>query len=101
MRISIGDAIRSLKPDKMTDDENRVMKLVRQTPLSVSELIRGIENGAQDVRTPEKVISAIYTEDDNTQQRMTVKSRHSSCRTAVLQAVANLYLRRKVMLDLA
>ncbi len=99
-KISIGDAIRSLKPDKMTDDENRVMKLVRQTPLSVSELIRGIENGVRDVRTPEKVISAIYTEDDDTQERMTVKSRHSSCTTAVLQAVANLYLRRRVVLDM-
>ena len=100
-RITGSEAIRAMRPEHLTGDENRVMKLVRQTPLSVSELIRCIENGVRDVDTPEKVITAIYTDEEDTQERMQITSRQADCKTAVLEAVANLYLRRRVMLDMA
>ena len=99
-RITGREAIRAMRPEHLTGDENRVMKLVRQTPLSVSELIRCIENGIWDVDTPEKVITAIYTDEEDTQERMQITSRQADCKTAVLEAVANLYLRRRVMLDM-
>ena len=99
-RITGSEAIRAMRPEHLTGDENRVMKLVRQTPLSVSELIRCIENGVWDVDTPEKVITAIYTDEEDTQERMQITSRQADCKTAVLEAVANLYLRRRVILDL-
>ena len=100
-RITGSEAIRAMRPEHLTGDENQVMKLVRQTPLSVSELIRCIENGVKDVNTPEKVFTAIYTDEEDTQERMQITSRQADCKTAVLQAVANLYLRRRVMLDMA
>ena len=100
-RITGREAIRAMRPEHLTGDENRVMKLVRQTPLSVSELIRCIENGVWDVDTPEKVITAIYTDEEDTQERMQITSRQADCKTAVLEALANLYLRRRVMLDMA
>ena len=100
-RITGSEAIRAMRPEHLTGDENRVMKLVRQTPLSVSELIRCIENGVWDVDTPEKGITAIYTDAEDTQERMQSTSRQADCKTAVLEAVANLYLRRRVMLDMA
>ena len=100
-RITGREAIRAMRPEHLTGDENRVMKLVRQTPLSVSELIRCIENGVWDVDTPEKVITAIYTDEEDTQERMQITSRQADCKTAVLEAVANLYLRRRVILDMA
>ena len=100
-RITGSEAIRAMRPEHLTGDENRVMKLVRQTPLSVSELIRCIENGVWDVDTPEKGITAIYTDEEDTQERMQITSRQADCKTAVLEAVANLYLRRRVMLDMA
>ena len=99
-RITGREAIRAMRPEHLTGDENRVMKLVRQTPLSVSELIRCIENGVRDVDTPEKVITAIYTDEEDTQERMQITSRQADCKTAVLEAVANLYLRRRVILDM-
>jgi len=100
-KITGKEAIRILKPDKLTPDERRVLRLVRQTPLSVSELIRCFDNGVRDVSTPDKVISAIYTDDSDTQDRISASSRQSENRTRTLQAAANLYLGRKVMLDLA
>ena len=92
-RITGSEAIRAMRPEHL--------KLVRQTPLSVSELIRCIENGVWDVVSPEKVITAIYTDEEDTQERMQITSRQADCKTAVLEAVANLYLRRRVMLDMA
>ena len=100
-KIKVREAIRLLKPDHMTADERRVIDLVRQTPLSVSELIRCFDNGVTEVRTPDEVISAIYTDDDDDQEWIRLVSRQSEHRTQVLQATANLYLRHKVMLDMA
>ena len=100
-RIKIREAAMILKPDQMTPDERRVIGLIRQTPLSVSELIRCFDNKVTDVRTPDKVIAAIYTDDDDDQERIKLVSRQSEHRTQVLQATANLYLRHRVMLDMA
>lgn len=100
-KLTLRNAFRLLAPERLTDTESRVLKLVRQTPLSVSELIRCFDYGVRHIRTPEKVIDAIYTEEDDTQDSIRVTSGQSENRTAVLLAVANLYLNRKAMLDQA
>ncbi len=100
-KITVLDALRLLKPEPVVGEELRVLKLVRQTPLSVSELIRCFDYGVRRVRTPDMVIDAIYTEEEDTQERIRIASRQSEHRTQVLQAAANLYLRHRVMLDMA
>lgn len=100
-KITLREASRVLKPTCQTKAERQVMRLVRQTPLSVSELIRCIDYGVRNVRTPDKVIQAIYPDENDTQERVAVLSRQSDNRTRILEAVANLYLSHKVMLDLA
>jgi len=99
--VGLREAVRCLKPVKMEDDERRVMALVRKTPLSVSELIRGFDNGVRKAGTAEQVIEAIYTDFGDTREQIRIQSGLSSNRTAVLQAVADLYLRPRVVLDMA
>jgi len=53
------------------------------------------------LNTPDEVISAIYTDEEDDQERIRKLSRGSENRAAVLQATANLYLNHKVMLDMA
>ena len=100
-KITLIEAGRILRPESLPGEERRVLGLVRQTPLSVSELIRCFDSGVMSLNTPDEVISAIYTDEEDDQERIRTLSRGSGNRAAVLQATANLYLNHKVMLDMA
>ena len=88
-----------LQPDKGTEAEQRIMKLVTQTPLSVPELVRCFENDVRDVSSADKVISAIYTEESDNQARLNNACSLSNHRQDVLEATTNLYLTRQVILE--
>ena len=100
-RITLWEAGRILRPKSLPGEERRVLSLVQQTPLSVSELIRCFDSGVMSLNTPDEVISAIYTDEEDDQERIRKLSRGSGNRAAVLQATANLYLNHKVRLDMA
>lgn len=96
-KISFSDSCKLLKLPKFSEAEDRVMNLVEQTPLSTSEIIRCFERGVKDVSTAAKVISGIYPE--SCQSAIANEEFLSPQSTAVLQAVSNLYLGRKVILE--
>ena len=98
-KIKLKDAVKLMRPESHTADERRILGLINQTPLSVSELIRCLDNGVYDVHTPDRVIDAVYSEESDTQTRMHCTSNLSDNRQKVLEAAANLYLARKVILE--
>jgi len=95
------DMLSLLREPRGSNDEARILALIEQTPLSTSELIRCFERGIEDVSTPEKVIAAVYPEEDNDQAHIASEEMLSPFTNSVLQAVSNLYLSRKVILELA
>ncbi len=100
--VSLPDAFDRMRTDSIMDgSESRVISLVEQTPLSTAELIRCFERGISDVSTPEKVIAGIYPEDEATQARIAAEQYGSTQKQLVLQAVANLYLSRQIILEVA
>ena len=98
-KVNIFEAVYLLQPEKSSEAEQRIMKLVTQTPLSVPELVRCFENDVRDVSSADKVISAIYTEESDNQARLNNASGLSDYRQKVLEATANLYLTRQVILE--
>lgn len=98
-KVNFFEAVYLLQPDKGTEAEQRIMKLVTQTPLSVPELVRCFENDVRDVSSADKVISAIYTEESDNQARLNNACSFSNHRQDVLEATANLYLTRQVILE--
>ena len=98
-KVNIFEAVYLLQPEKSSEAEQRIMKLVAQTPLSVPELVRCFENDVRDVSSADKVISAIYTEESDNQARLNNASGLSDYRQKVLEATANLYLTRQVILE--
>lgn len=98
-KVNFFEAVYLLQPEKTTEAERRIMKLVHQTPLSVPELVRCFENGVRDVSSADKVIAAIYTEESDNQARLNNASSLSDFRHDVLEATANLYLTRQVILE--
>ena len=100
-QITIPDFFHMVRGQTYSTDENRVIDLVEQTPLSTSEIIRCFERNLTDVSTAEKVITGIYGDEDSEQSRIANEEFNAIQKRAVLQAVSNLYLKRKVLLELA
>lgn len=98
-KVNFFEAVYLLQPETSSVAERRIMKLVLQTPLSVPELVRCFENNVRDVSSADKVISAIYTEESDNQARLNNASSLSDYRHDVLEATANLYLTRQVILE--
>lgn len=84
------------KPDKY---EAQVMELSRQALLSTAELIKCAEVGTSDVSTGEKIMEALYNDDDTTSENIMYEMLGAEQRKRVTLAVANLYLRKQIILE--
>ena len=98
--LRITDVLLGTRERNWTKDETRVLSLVEQTPLSTAELIRCFDRSITDVSTAAKVINGIYSVDDSDQKHIANEQFHSVYTRPVLQAVSNLYLNRKILLEL-
>lgn len=96
-KLPITGALQAMKERKLTSNESRVVNLVEQTPLSTTELIRCFDRSVYDVSSAEKVIAAIYT--DSTQKEIASEQFWSPNTNPVLEAVSNLYLDRRIILE--
>ena len=90
-----------MKAPKTSEDEARVIQLIEQTPLSTSEIICCFAKDIQDVSTAEKVIAGIYAAESDDQVSIANAQKNAEQRDAVLTAVSNLYLQRRILLELA
>lgn len=98
-KLPLREFCRACQEVKLGASEMRVMDLVRQTPLSTAELIRCFDLGLRDVNTPEKLLRGLYPDEDSDQAHIANEEICSENVIAVLQAVSNLYLNRKVILE--
>jgi len=83
--------------DKPSEREARVMALSRQALLSTAELVKCAEVGAEDVSTDEKLMDALYDDDDTTCYNIADMMLTAESREWVTVAVANLYLRKQII----
>ena len=97
--IGLTDIFRLSRIWNLSSDEDRVIRLVEQTPLSTAEIIRCFEREIFDVSSPEKVIAGIYPDDDSEQCRIANEETLSKRKNSVLRAVSNLYLNRRAILE--
>ncbi len=75
------------------------MALARQELLSTAELVKCEELGVKDVSTGEKLMAALYDDDDTTSDNMPARMRTAKSRELVTLAVANLYLRKQIIFE--
>lgn len=81
--------------DKRTGQETQIMRLVHQAFMSVGELVKCVEIGAEDVSTDEKLMRALYDDDYTTDLNIADMMRTAKWRKGVTEAIANLYLRKR------
>lgn len=87
--------------DRPSRREAQVMALSRQALLSIAELIKCAEVGATDVSTDEKLMEALIDNDYTSSDSIAFEMLESKQRIPVTMAVANLYLRKQIILERA
>ena len=87
--------------DKPSPLEARVMALARQAALSTAELVKCAEVDARDVSSGEKIMETLYNDDYTTSDNILWEMLRSDYRAPITLAVANLYLRRQIILERA
>lgn len=97
--VPIAKARRLFLRDRRSDEERRVMALSRQALLSTGELIKCIENQVYDLSTDQKVLEALYSDEHTTCDNIGAAMCGTRSQEAVTIAVANLYLRKQVILE--
>jgi len=85
--------------DRPSEREAQVMALSRQALLSTAELVKCAEVGVRDISTDEKLMDALYNDDDTTSDNISCLMRLSAKSQAVTLAVANLYLRQQIIFE--
>ena len=97
--VPISRARELLRRDQPSETEARVITLARQEMLSTAELVKCVEVGARDISTGEKLMEALYDDDDTTSDNMPALMRTAKSREEITMAVANLYLHKRIIFE--
>lgn len=98
-RIPYSAAKKILKRDKRTADERKVMHLTKQMILSTAEIVKCFEQEKIDFCCEEELLDLLYGDNITTSDNLADTIRYlPECRP-VITSIANLYLRRQIILE--
>lgn len=95
--VPISKARELFQKDRPSEEEVQVMALSRQALLSTAELIKCAELGVRDISTDEKLMDALYNDEDTTSDNIADMMLTAKSRERITAAVANLYLRKQII----
>ena len=95
--IPASQARKLFQKDQPSEEEAQVMALSRQALLSTAELVKCAELGVRDVSTDEKLMDALYNDNDTTSDNIPDMMLTAKNRERITTAVANLYLRQQII----
>lgn len=98
-RVAFSKSKKVFVQEVLTKDEKKVMFLSHQYLLSTAELITCVEKKVKDVSTNDKVLQALYEEDDITCDNIGFLSRFYTSKQPMLIAISNLYLKKQILLE--
>ena len=89
--VPIFKARELFQKDRPSEEEAQVIALSRQALLSTAEL------GVRDISTDEKLMDALYNDEDTTSDNIADMMLTAKNRERITAAVANLYLRKQII----
>ncbi len=98
-RIPFSVARQLLGTDARSEDEKKVMRLAKRALLSTAEIIKCVEGNHLDFHTEEQLLDALYHDDITTCDTIAETSRLMKCCRPILSSVANLLLRKQIILE--
>lgn len=85
--------------EKITQNERKVLELSENTGVTAAEIIQCAEKNIKSIKDEEDIMAKLYDDPDTTSDTINTVSRFSQLKTDVLQAVANLYLKKKIVFE--
>lgn len=83
---------------KITHNERNVLKLSRRVGITASEIIRCAENNVRKISSEDDIMDKLYNNGE-TYETMAIQSRFSELKSDVVRAVANLYLKKRIIFE--
>ena len=83
----------------ITPNEKKVLLLSKSTGVTAAEIIQCAEKNIQKLGSEDDVMDKLYIASDETADTLMTASRFSRLKSDVLQAVANLYLKKKIIFE--
>ncbi len=80
-----------------TENEKSVLRISKCVAITPSEIIRCAETKIKDIKDEEDLIEKVYGNDDI--ESITINARFSELKSEVIKAVANLYLKKKIVFE--
>lgn len=84
---------------EITPNEKNVLRLSKKVGITAAEIISCAENGIKDINTEDDIMDKVYGDEDATYETVAVQSRFSELKSDVIKAVANLYLKKRIIFE--
>lgn len=97
-QVQLKDIPRLLRKTKCTPTEREVLALAGKASLSTAELLLSMERGVL-IRKEEDILEKLYTSPEDTCSTLTDTVQITHAQYPILQAVSNLYLNQKILLQ--
>lgn len=84
---------------KITPNERNVLKLSRRVGITASEIIKCAESKINNMKSEDDIMNKLYSDSGTTYETLAIHSRFSELKSDVVKAVANLYLKKKIIFE--
>ena len=85
--------------DKITESERNILQLSKRVGITAAEIIQCVEKNVLKIKDEEEIMKRLYTDSAVTYETILAHSRFSALKSEVLQSVANLYLKKKIIFE--
>lgn len=93
------ECIKTFFGTEVTPNEKNVLKLSEKARVTAAEIIKCMEKNIKSIDNEADMMDKLYADDDATEDSIITNSRFSHLKTEVLQAVSNLYLKKKIVFE--
>lgn len=97
--LTVKECYKAYFGTEITQNEKNVLRLSKHVGISASEIIRCAENNITEIKSEDDIIAKLYNDDETTYETMAVHSRFSELKLDIVKAVANLYLKKKIIFE--
>lgn len=84
---------------QITPNEKSVLRMSKHIGITALEIIKCAEDDIKSIKSEDDKMDKLYNEDNATYETIKTYSRFSEIRTDVIKAVANLYLKKKIIFE--
>ena len=99
-KLPLRKAITIFHSEKLEPMEKQVMSLIQHQTLSTAELILCTENGKKTLKNTDELMDCLYSDGKTDCDSIVTDGRVSTSRFPVLTAIANLYLKQRIMFQI-